>query len=64
MSVISELSSIRSGTTKARTPEEKRRQAKEAGRDNKALVQFHYDLSNAFYALFLYGLRIPLPHLF
>jgi cyclopropane-fatty-acyl-phospholipid synthase len=24
-----------------------------AGRDNKALVQFHYDLSNAFYALFL-----------
>jgi len=25
----------------------------EAGRDNKALVQFHYDLSNAFYALFL-----------
>ena len=23
------------------------------GRDNKALVQFHYDLSNAFYALFL-----------
>jgi cyclopropane-fatty-acyl-phospholipid synthase len=25
----------------------------EAGRDDKALVQFHYDLSNAFYALFL-----------
>lgn len=25
----------------------------EAGRDNKALVQFHYDLSNAFYGLFL-----------
>ena len=25
----------------------------EAGRDNKALIQFHYDLSNAFYALFL-----------
>ena len=24
-----------------------------AGRDDKALVQFHYDLSNAFYALFL-----------
>jgi cyclopropane-fatty-acyl-phospholipid synthase len=24
-----------------------------AGRDNKALIQFHYDLSNAFYALFL-----------
>ena len=24
-----------------------------AGRDNKALVQFHYDLSNAFYGLFL-----------
>jgi cyclopropane-fatty-acyl-phospholipid synthase len=24
-----------------------------AGRDNKALVQFHYDLSNAFYQLFL-----------
>ena len=36
MSVISELSSIRSSTTKAKTPEEKRRQAKEAGRDNKA----------------------------
>ncbi|GAA1430603.1 sugar ABC transporter permease [Microlunatus lacustris] len=35
MSVISELSSIKSGTTRARTPEEKRRQAKEAGRDNK-----------------------------
>ncbi len=25
----------------------------ESGRDDKALVQFHYDLSNAFYALFL-----------
>jgi cyclopropane-fatty-acyl-phospholipid synthase len=25
----------------------------EAGRDDKPLVQFHYDLSNAFYALFL-----------
>jgi cyclopropane-fatty-acyl-phospholipid synthase len=25
----------------------------DAGRDDKALVQFHYDLSNAFYALFL-----------
>lgn len=25
----------------------------EQGRDNKALVQFHYDLSNAFYGLFL-----------
>lgn len=25
----------------------------EAGRDDKALVQFHYDLSNEFYALFL-----------
>ncbi|MBX9702035.1 MAG: cyclopropane-fatty-acyl-phospholipid synthase family protein, partial [Acetobacteraceae bacterium] len=25
----------------------------EAGRDDKALVQFHYDLSNDFYALFL-----------
>jgi cyclopropane-fatty-acyl-phospholipid synthase len=25
----------------------------EQGRDDKALVQFHYDLSNAFYALFL-----------
>lgn len=25
----------------------------EGGRDNKALVQFHYDLSNAFYGLFL-----------
>lgn len=25
----------------------------ERGRDNKALVQFHYDLSNAFYGLFL-----------
>ncbi|MFT8247189.1 class I SAM-dependent methyltransferase [Roseomonas sp. BN140053] len=25
----------------------------EAGRDDKALVQFHYDLSNTFYALFL-----------
>jgi cyclopropane-fatty-acyl-phospholipid synthase len=25
----------------------------EAGRDNKALIQFHYDLSNAFYGLFL-----------
>jgi cyclopropane-fatty-acyl-phospholipid synthase len=25
----------------------------EAGRDDKALIQFHYDLSNAFYALFL-----------
>jgi cyclopropane-fatty-acyl-phospholipid synthase len=25
----------------------------EAGRDNKALVQFHYDLSNRFYGLFL-----------
>ncbi len=25
----------------------------EAGRDDKALVQFHYDLSNAFYSLFL-----------
>jgi cyclopropane-fatty-acyl-phospholipid synthase len=25
----------------------------EAGRDDRALVQFHYDLSNAFYALFL-----------
>jgi cyclopropane-fatty-acyl-phospholipid synthase len=24
-----------------------------AGRDNKALIQFHYDLSNEFYALFL-----------
>ena len=34
MSVISELSSI--SRSKARTPEEKRRQAKEAGRDNKA----------------------------
>jgi multiple sugar transport system permease protein len=33
MSVISELSSI--SRSKARTPEEKRRQAKEAGRDNK-----------------------------
>jgi cyclopropane-fatty-acyl-phospholipid synthase len=27
--------------------------ADSAGRDNKALIQFHYDLSNAFYALFL-----------
>jgi cyclopropane-fatty-acyl-phospholipid synthase len=26
---------------------------REAGRDDKALVQFHYDLSNRFYALFL-----------
>jgi cyclopropane-fatty-acyl-phospholipid synthase len=26
---------------------------REGGRDDKALVQFHYDLSNAFYALFL-----------
>src|SRR5918997_201311 len=34
MSAISELSSIQ--RTKARTPEEKRRQAREAGRDNKA----------------------------
>ncbi len=34
MSAISELSSL--SRTKARTPEEKRRQAKEAGRDNKA----------------------------
>ena len=34
MSVISELSSI--SRSKARTPEEKARQAKEAGRDNKA----------------------------
>src|SRR5918997_6102783 len=34
MSAISELSTIQ--RTKARTPEEKRRQAKEAGRDNKA----------------------------
>jgi cyclopropane-fatty-acyl-phospholipid synthase len=25
----------------------------EAGRDNQALIQFHYDLSNAFYGLFL-----------
>lgn len=25
----------------------------QAGRDNKALIQFHYDLSNDFYALFL-----------
>src|SRR3954452_24264222 len=33
MSLISELSSI--SRSKARTPEEKRRQAKEAGRDNK-----------------------------
>jgi cyclopropane-fatty-acyl-phospholipid synthase len=28
-------------------------QRAEAGRDDKALVQFHYDLSNGFYALFL-----------
>ena len=34
MSAISELSTIR--RDKAKTPEEKRRQAKEAGRDNKA----------------------------
>ena len=34
MSVISELSTIQ--RTKAKTPEEKRRQAREAGRDNKA----------------------------
>src|ERR671911_305914 len=34
MSVISELSTI--SRTKAKTPEEKRAQAKEAGRDNKA----------------------------
>src|SRR5918999_1512123 len=34
MSAISELSTL--SRTKARTPEEKRRQAKEAGRDNKA----------------------------
>src|ERR671916_934113 len=34
MSAISELSTIQ--RTKARTPEEKRRQAREAGRDNKA----------------------------
>src|SRR5918997_6976117 len=34
MSAISELSTIH--RTKARTPEEKRAQAKEAGRDNKA----------------------------
>lgn len=27
--------------------------AVEKGRDDKALIQFHYDLSNAFYALFL-----------
>ena len=30
----------------------------EEGRDDKALVQFHYDLSNAFYALFLDPLMI------
>ena len=34
MSAISELSTIH--RVKAKTPEEKRRQAKEAGRDNKA----------------------------
>ncbi len=30
-----------------------RQTAVEQGRDDKALVQFHYDISNAFYALFL-----------
>jgi cyclopropane-fatty-acyl-phospholipid synthase len=30
----------------------------EAGRDDKALVQFHYDLSNDFYALFLDPLMV------
>ena len=34
MSAISELSTIH--RVKAKTPEEKRRQAREAGRDNKA----------------------------
>ncbi|MES2712970.1 MAG: cyclopropane-fatty-acyl-phospholipid synthase family protein [Pseudomonadota bacterium] len=37
------------GHAYAGTPEARH----EAGRDDKALVQFHYDLSNAFYALFL-----------
>jgi cyclopropane-fatty-acyl-phospholipid synthase len=45
------LGSSRGGTTHAYAGRQEGRA--EAGRDDKALVQFHYDLSNAFYALFL-----------